>query len=189
MLNWMELNWVIDALKSDDKVAALFDRAPATWEPGNGKRKRVKQVLEACFVKPYAYTSYDFSGDLYGIETAHIAYEVTGNHRVWRKGHTEGCSRWSCMDASEVHGGCHSFMNRANFKLRESDPEWFIVPEVKHSLTGKSMSCQTQFPFKAWVRFMALYLSEGNVRHANKNDHRILHSLHGTGLEEKLRQG
>lgn len=157
---WVRPNELLDT----DRVAALFDR-----NEGSGP-----QNLYGKFVEPSVLYSYVFDGELYGMESRHAAYLTTGNHRIWRRGHTKGCSRYSALDASEVEGKNQRFLIAAPFELDRKDPEIFTLPEAVSDKTGEVLDHPCVFPFATWVRFMALYLSEGNIRHTKKSDYTVV---------------
>ena len=170
-----ERGWVgIGELCIGDRVAALFNENEIQFVEGNGRRKNSEQQHVARFVTPMDYHSYVFDGELYGLEASHVSYLVTGNHRIWRKGHAKNCKDWYCIDAKRVHGSSHNFMIRAPFDLSDRvDPVEFVIAQATHGLTGLQMDCVCRFPFKAWVKFMAMYLAEGNIRHDRPNSHEI----------------
>jgi hypothetical protein len=171
-----ERGWVkVSELQKSDLVAALFDEAPEPFVEGNGRRLRAAQELIARFVPILDAHTYEYDGDLYELDAQNVAYSVTPTHRIWRKGHTRGCSRWSIQDAQEVHGGTHSFMVRSKFDLsKRCDPEYFVLPRVISNKTGKAMDCITTIPFQAYIKFMALYLADGNIRHHRECDYSIV---------------
>jgi hypothetical protein len=166
----------IPVLRADDTLAALHDIGAGGYVDGAfGKRARVDQQLVARFEKPLAYVSYDYDGELYGLDAAHAAYEVTGNHRVWKKGFSKACRRWSCADAADIHGTAQAFMCCADFDLSQRiDPVFFELKPALNGCAGSDTGCATKFPFLAWVQFMAYYLAEGNVSCDDKNDQRII---------------
>lgn len=153
-----ERGWVkIDQILKTDKLAALFDK--------NTNNENKEQDFEARFVAPYDAHSYIYAGELYGLETNYVGYLTTPNHRIWRKGHTKGCSKWYALDASEVHGKAHSFMIRSPFNLDErKDPETIDLGESYNDKSNEPLDHKHVFEFSYFVKFLALYLSEGNVR-------------------------
>ena len=178
-----ERGWVkFPDLLDTDKVAALFDRnvGRSSKEFVVSRSECIPQDLYAKFVSPEAYAVSDFTGELYGFESNDVSYLVTGNHRVWRKvcGTKGG---FKCVEASLVHNKTQSlFMNSAVFENDKKDPDTFEIPLVEF-VSGKSGRAVsegniTAFDYKDFVRFMAIYLCEGNLHHneANKYSYRIV---------------
>ena len=85
----------IPDLTNSDRVAALFE-------------SRGKSGFEMRFTKPLHANTYVFDGELYGMDSAHAAYLVTGNHRIWCKGRK---TEWACREASEMEGSSQQFMS------------------------------------------------------------------------------
>lgn len=173
--------WVpVAEVRMDDEVACLFDRNSGEFEvrDADGKRVRAPQDLVARFARPLATTSYHFDGELYGLSTSRVDYLVTGNHRVFCASHGAGRrgTRFVCRDAHEIHGLAVNFKTAAGFEWegRFKAADTFSVQPVTHGVTGEVMDCVLDFPMLSFARFMAFYLAEGNVRHANKKDHSIV---------------
>lgn len=177
----------IGELSNNDRVASLFDYGDGRYVKDGVRRKRAEQILRAKFSPIIDATSYDFDGELCELDASHAAYAVTPDHRIWRKGHTNNCTRWSCQDAQEVHGGTHSFMVRAPFDLHDrKDPEFMEFQPAYNGVTGKEMDCITKMPFLAFVKFMALYLADGNIRHSKKADHSIQIAAYPKDFSQEL---
>jgi RNA polymerase Rpb2, domain 6 len=169
-----ERGWVkIADILQTDRVAALFDDAVSAVN-ARGCRE---QKFVARFVKPHDAHSYVYEGLLYGLAAQNAGYLVTPTHRIWRR-HTGGDSTpgvWYCKDAKQVHNTHQTFMLAADFDLSDrTEPAFFEIPDARHGVTGQPMNCNRKFDFKTWVQFMAIYLAEGNVRHAKPNDHSIV---------------
>lgn len=158
----------IGAITMDDKVASLFDRnAEKTAKDfGVARAEAVPQDFVARFVSPVAITAHEFDGELYCLETTSVAYAVTGNHRVWCR--CPNGKRFRATDASAMHGCCRVFMDTAPYDLESrTAPELFEIPYVDFEKAGRpsELACNTAtFNTRAFVKFLAFYLREGNYR-------------------------
>lgn len=172
---WVKFPELLDT----DKVAALFDHntGKTAKEFGVARSECIPQDFYATFVSPIAYAVSDFEGELFGFESKEVSYLVTGNHRMWRKVcGAKGGFRFATAD--KVHNKQQTlFMNAAPFILPALDPETKEIPFIDAG-TGKEGNAEhayniTKFPYLDFVRFMALYLCEGNCN-AKETDHAII---------------
>ena len=127
----------------------------------------INGVLE--YRHPEQVVSYDFDGELYCFKNKHIAYELTGNHRVWCKKppHTEvrrnGKLRQKAYEpgygfeyAENMHGISRIFQAGGHGELRHG------ILTTKILMSTEDYYC---FDMVDWCRFLGWYLSEGCISH------------------------
>lgn len=163
--------WVkICELSPKDKVAALFNKH------------------EARFVSPIAYTEYDYSGELYGLDTRYAAYLVTPNHRVWC---CKPGGEFKIQEAQEIHRKRMVFMvGMALIENSSDEPEIATADEsnyYKEHYTGKVYCCQVPGLGVILTRFRGKVMWNGNSIVAKIiPEEQMLRSLDGKPFEVLL---
>ena len=143
----------ISEVTTDDKVACLI----------NGR-------LE--YHQPEQVVSYEYNGDLYCFENKKIAYELTGNHRVWcRKQPHKGCRKKSGGWQKEhvtaygfeyaecMHNTTRLFMPGGHLPLKHAERTCVVI---------ESDEDNHFFDIGDWCEFLGWYISEGSVLHTDK---------------------
>lgn len=137
---WMRL----DAVTKDYRLACLID----------GR-------LE--FHHPTALQSYDFDGELQCFRSQTLAYELTGNHRMWVACHHPGSKyRFETADAIAgkhrlvMCGGHAPYIGENAAQCRVKSPEY-----LNAGITARKLP--KYFSVEDWAEFMGWYLGEGST--------------------------
>lgn len=91
----------IEDITLNDKVAALFDK---NYSKALEFGDTVKcEALYVEFVHPVNLAVYEYDAELYCLDSEHVAYAVTGNHRVFT---LDSNGNAECFSAKDMHDGC-----------------------------------------------------------------------------------
>ena len=122
------------------------------------------------FLKASEFHEYDFSGNLIKFKTKTADLLVTPNHRmIYRSKKTDQLK----FERADVLMKKSEFSVPTHLPLRnvKKNDEFFIIPESK-SKSGNISYPEIKIPYKLWIKFIGIYLSEGSCdKEGNKNNH------------------
>lgn len=117
---------------------------------------RVNGAVE--FHKPSALYCANYDGVMYGVDTMHFAYRVSGDHKIWCRAYDKGSKyRWEHIEAA--HGRARYFLTTAE-PYAGSAAATFTLPAVDG---GNAVKNETvALPIDTWYAFLGWYVSEGS---------------------------
>ena len=152
-----ERGWVnITEVTMEDRVASLMD----------------DHTVEYC--QPIEVGGYDYTGDIYALETNHISLRVTPNHRMYTSCR-ETSSKYSICRADELYGRRRRFLKNCEGVIRQPEeypdcfilsPEGeithFILPAVTDAYYYNTDNCEPRpVPINEFLLFLGIWMAEG----------------------------
>lgn len=105
---------------------------------------------------------YRYEGLIYGAETSRLAYEVTGNHRMWVMPYDMKQTFWRIETAEVVSGKRRRFMCGGHEPSQGKDTG-FRLPEVKIPGRSRHTNRQDVLMSRDWAEFLGWWLAEGCI--------------------------
>ncbi len=128
------------------------------------------------------YFEYEVDKPLYRVKNRYIDLLVTDNHNMVVSGMND--KNFRIEKACDVYGKSRRYKLSGNWNGK--DPDYFTLPECGYSDKRNRITPETNIPFNLWIKFMALFLSEGHTTYdKNNGDYKIIISQNYNGKAYK----
>lgn len=124
--------------------------------------------------KPIEIISKKYCGDMVKIDSQSISMFVTPNHRCWIKNNFYGDYHW--VQAKDMYKNTSTHWFKKTCCWEGIEKEYFILPAVdfvKTNRYGEKNKPDKQIKMDIWLRFLGLYLSEGDCYIRGTSDYTV----------------
>lgn len=141
---------------------------------------RVNGAVE--YHRPSALYCENYDGIMYGVDTMHFSYRVSGDHKIWCRSYDKGSQyRWEHIES--VHGRDRHFLTTAA-PYRGNEASTFTLPAVSG---GNAVKNETvAIPIDVWYSFLGWYVSEGSCGVRGDGNHWVSISQHGASGRRRI---